>query len=328
MAQYVNNLEEEIRSDTLVTKETKIVWNIQIKMALKFLEVCQKHNLKAWCVSGAMLGAVRHKGFIPWDDDIDFFIFREDYDKLQKIASDEFKFPYFFQSPYTEEGYYRGHSQLRYDGTAMILPYEPAVGCKFHQGIFMDIFVADGFPEDEKERETLVYQRDTILDFLWNRKYPLRWLSSPYNLYAYIKSPFVLGKKIFWSDIKLYSYLEDLHRTYAVKGRQRNCCILFGYKPRWVRKNEWFDETAWLPFEKTMIPVPARYHEALTQEYGDYMKPVKGASCHGSVILDTDRSYTEYLSKLKMSVPHALYLFVRSCAGIILRKLGLRKKRQ
>lgn len=60
-------------------------------------QICRKYNIHYFASGGTMLGAVRHKGFIPWDDDIDIMMFREEYDKLCKVAPKELKYPYFFK---------------------------------------------------------------------------------------------------------------------------------------------------------------------------------------------------------------------------------------
>lgn len=326
MKQYINSFEEEVRSGFLVTCQIKKVWNVQMEMAMSLLEVCEKYDLQIWAISGTMLGAVRHKGFIPWDDDMDFVMFREDYDRLLQVASDEFKRPIFFQCAYTEKEYYRGHAQMRYDDTTMILPYEGKTGAKFHQGIFIDIFVADGFPEDEEEREHLIKQSDYIQNYLWGRQYPLRRFYSISNLIKYISAKRKLGKMALWTDIELYSYMEDLHREYSVKGYSRNCCLQFAYLPRWVRKTEWFEKTVWLPFETIELPIPAGYHELLKHEYGDYMKPVKGTSMHDSLMIDAEKSYKEYLSGMKMSFQKVIYMFIKSVGGMVFRALRLRGK--
>ena len=142
------NLNSETRNGYNISSDMKKVWNIQMKMVVKLIDVCNKYNLKVWADGGTLLGTVRDHGYIPWDDDIDMVMLRDDYNKLLQIAPTEFQEPFFFQNVYTDKKYPRGHSQLRYNGTAAIIPFD--VNCEFNQSIFIDIFVYDVLPKDKE----------------------------------------------------------------------------------------------------------------------------------------------------------------------------------
>ena len=80
------NLEPETRNGYYISADMKKVWAVEMQLLKKLLEVCEKHHLRIWAEGGTLLGAVRHHGYIPWDDDIDMAMLRDDYDKLQAIA--------------------------------------------------------------------------------------------------------------------------------------------------------------------------------------------------------------------------------------------------
>ena len=88
----------QMNFEYIVSEEMKKVRDVQVEMVTFLLKVCQKHNLKIWADGGTLLGAVRHKGYIPWDDDIDLLMFREDYDKFLKVAPSELSDKFFLQS--------------------------------------------------------------------------------------------------------------------------------------------------------------------------------------------------------------------------------------
>ena len=85
------------------------------------INLCEENNLRYYAFGGTCLGAVRHSGFIPWDDDIDVMMMRDQYDILCSIAAKEFNHPYFFQTEQTDPGCVRGHAQLRNSETTGIL---------------------------------------------------------------------------------------------------------------------------------------------------------------------------------------------------------------
>lgn len=96
------SLDEEVRDGHIVTKELKAVWNVELDLLDRFLKFCADNNLKCWVDGGTMLGAVRHKGFIPWDDDVDMVMPRADYDRMIELAPKYFNYPYFLQSAYSQ----------------------------------------------------------------------------------------------------------------------------------------------------------------------------------------------------------------------------------
>ncbi len=97
------NLDKETICGYEVSAQMKRIWAMELDMVEKFVAVCREHNLKYMIMGGTLLGAVRHKGFIPWDNDIDILMPRKDFNKLLEIGPEAFKSPFFFQSPVIEE---------------------------------------------------------------------------------------------------------------------------------------------------------------------------------------------------------------------------------
>ncbi len=324
---YIANMGEEERSGYVVSAEMKEVWDVQLRMAVKLLDVCKRYSLKIWAISGTALGAVRHKGFIPWDDDIDFMMFREDYDKLVSVAGEEFKAPMFFQSAHTEEGYYRGHAQLRMDGTTMAQTKEAKCGLKIHQGIFVDIFVADGFPGEGAELEALINCRADTIFYLWGRRYWRLRFSSINYLISYYKAKRRLGKAATQSDAELFNAMEARFKKYKVTDYKRNCYVEFAYKPNWVRETKWFETTAWLPFETIEMPIAGEYDAYLRNEYGDYMTPVRGGTTHGGMLIDTKNDYKDVLAGQESTAMSVAINFVKTAVNYIWNSLTGRNKK-
>ena len=94
--------EEEVRCGYLVTQKMKKVWAVGLNLLEQFDKICQAHGLRYYACYGTLLGAVRHQGFIPWDDDIDVAMFRDDYERLKLIAQEEISYPYFLQNSYND----------------------------------------------------------------------------------------------------------------------------------------------------------------------------------------------------------------------------------
>ena len=267
---------------------------IQMELARHVLDVCRRHGLRVWADWGTLLGAVRHHGIIPWDDDIDLMMFREDYEKLLTLADTEFRPPYFLQSFSTDKGYYRGHAQVRYDGTAAILPAD--INQPFHQGLFIDVFVYDNIPDDLNGRA-------------WRRAMRTAKVAQKSLLTAqYGKGAKRAVAKVICTVVgykTLYRQFERQFTQFNAIETQRIACPTFDWRQvrRTSRRRACYDETVMLPFEDTEMPAPAGYDEVLTSLYGkDYMTPRQDSSGHGEVILDAEHDYRELIRKMKKCV--------------------------
>ena len=169
-------LNEENRDGYVVSAEMKSVWAVELDLAQELLRVCRKHNLKIFADFGTLLGAVRHKGFIPWDDDMDFSMFREDYEKLCSIAPDEFKQPYFFQYSNSGKEFVNGHAKLRNSLTTGIVKNELGRNLGYNQGIFIDIFPLDNVSNNGAIRFAQMY----LVRFLNTSMLAFAYFSSRY----------------------------------------------------------------------------------------------------------------------------------------------------
>ncbi len=296
-------LEEEVRCGYTVTAEAKKLWAVELDLLNELDKVCKAHNIKYYANAGTLLGAVRHKGFIPWDDDIDIMMPRKDYEKLCKHYN-EFASPYFFQTEYTDPGSLRGHAQLRNSKTTGILKSELNAGFTFNQGIFIDIFPMDNMPGNNNVKRKFIKRilRMQKLTRLF-RNVPAKKGYGNNRVKIAIKkaiSPFLfITNKAFRVDHKLYKRYERLMQKYNGTRTKEIALMNFLYV---LGRNEW--ERSWfvndpiiMDFEMLKIPVPSQYDKVLTKTYGEWHKYQIGTTQHGGLFVDTDNSYKKYIIK-------------------------------
>lgn len=285
-------LEEEERCGYTVSSKMKEVWAIQIDMLKELERVCNKYGITYFADSGTLIGAVRHKGYIPWDDDIDLVMLRKDYNKLLSVASTEFKYPYFLQNCYTDKDYIRGHSQFRNSATTGSIKSD--VNKPFNRGIFIDIFPLDNIPDNSFLFKLQLFRINIIWKILKKYKYSKLGKSIVKDFI------FTIFGKVFFSIIdyrKYFRHYENVCSKYMNKKTKRISYIEYS---RGKKKHIWnadnFKNSHKVPFEFTDINIPDGYDERLSVEYNDYMTIKNVPSSHGEVILDTNVPYTTYFN--------------------------------
>lgn len=275
-------------------EDLRKVWRVELDLLKKFDSFCVRHGLKYFADSGTLLGAVRHSGFIPWDDDMDFVMLRKDYDKFIKLAKNEFEHPYFIQTGYSDSGYFGGLCHIRNSETTAILkcnwPH-----AKYNQGIFIDIFPLDGVIENKMLKKIQDFLKKFLCVVLWNKYY--RKIGK-INL---LKKMLVFPLTVFPQKM-LFGLYEAVCKVGNIFPHSKVCEIsYFGTSAE--RKKCAYEKTIFLKFEDTKVPVPEMFHEILFSMYGsDYMTPKRVPSDHGETFFDVCNSYKKYLSG-ELSLP-------------------------
>jgi lipopolysaccharide cholinephosphotransferase len=235
-----------------------------------FAEICKENNIKYFAASGTLLGAIRHKGFIPWDDDIDVFLLREDYEKLLSLK-EHLRDSDYRVADFHDDGYPYPFAKF-YDSTKTFWEYKQF---PFIIGPFIDLF-----PLDESDDHNPVHEKlnDDIHAAFWvYRK------SISHQTWSEIFKDIVSlnGFEGYIKMVKQIYYVPQRQRYYRrVEKFYKQICSVKGdhYKPYWDVKHiqypkEWFAKAITVPFEDTEIFVPNGYHEILTYLYKDYMTP-------------------------------------------------------
>ena len=281
---------EEVRCDFLVTEKRKKIWAIELDIYLKFVEVCKKHHLKFWCDGGTLLGAVRHNGFIPWDDDMDIIMPREDYNKLMAIGPKEFCEPYFLQTPHTDPNYGYSFAKLRNSHTTCI----PKVFAKagFNHGIHIDIFPLDELNLDTFEQDKAKITEHIMKCSSFMKRHSVEFLNERQleNFRKYQTD----------DPVREYDMIQKIASNPDYKGSEyvANCTVTSLKSSAQIWKASWFDTTIMHLYETIEIPMPGNIVPRLKAQYGDYMQypPVEQrGQWHPDVFWDPDKSYTEYM---------------------------------
>ena len=263
--------------------------NLQLKILemVKYLDsFCKENQIEYYIIYGSCLGAVRHKGFIPWDDDFDVGMTLENYNKfisLCKTKLDTDK--YFLQTLETEPNYYLSFAKLRDINTTLIEEGNKNIPITY--GVYIDIFPIVGLPKGKLKRAILSINRAFALSAninVINNKFL-------YNIFRIILK--IFGKK------NILKYCSKQVKKYSCQDCEEWCSVFDrdGLKINSITKTI-MGKPTYVPFEDIELPIPEKYDEYLKHIYGDYMKiptpeQIK-AHEHTAYILDLEHSYEEY----------------------------------
>ncbi len=278
-----------------ISDDMKKVWEVELDLLDQLVSVCEKYNLRYFLNGGTLLGAVRHHGFIPWDDDIDVMMLREDYDKLWEVADKEFSDPYFFQTALSEDNFFRTHAQLRNSNTTGFIDDDLGKG-DINLGIFIDILPVDVLPKSEFElklfRLLIMVHKFTLIYGCKTDMKDENLVGKLIYIYSHLVLKFVPYKK----------YFDFFNRHILAKYRDKDTGRVGDVTLKWLPgvhwKSEWFSDYLMMDFEDRQYRVPIGYDEILTCQYGDYMTVPKDVkNVHGNVTFDPDTPYKEWLRR-------------------------------
>ena len=266
------------------------IQKIELYILKELKRICEENNIKYFLVAGTFLGAIRHKGFIPWDDDIDIGMLRIDFDKFIDICKTKLDTEkWFLQIPENETtSADYGIARLRLNDTHITIESRKNVAT--HDGFFVEIFPYDNMP-DNKIKAKIYGNAFAVL----KRVFAIRkgYISNPRTLYAKIavRTAQILLKP--FKDSTIENWLKKYPYKYANKTVKQVSVLNDGY----AHEHHDYSNVSQLStaiFEEETFPIPADYNKFLTEQYGDWRTPVMGGSQHHK-ILEIDFGPYEYI---------------------------------
>lgn len=271
----------ETRDDFYIEPMMKSAWAAQLEVLDAIARVCNKHHIRWFADWGTLLGAARHQGFIPWDDDMDICMLRKDYERFLAVAPEELPEGYFVLSLYSREDWTLLSARVI---NSMSISYDAERlkqfhGCPYIIGI--DIFPLDALPESQTEEQN---QKLLINTLVSSAKHCPDNLDELLPLLPDLES--LSGVQIDREKNianQLLRAADHVCRKYNKK--KLDTITLMPINAQRIRrpyhlKYEWYRTTEYLDFENVALPCPGNYEEVLTVMYRNWRTPKRGKSSH------------------------------------------------
>lgn len=284
-------------------EQLKALQNEELNILEDFIRVCKELNCKYYLFDGTLLGCIRHQGFIPWDDDIDVCMPREDYEIFLEKGQELLKKNYFIQNYKTDKEFTWGFSKIRNSETTFVEPIHS--NANINHGVYIDIFPLDGFKTSKlyKFKNTLIKCLLNIQISKYRPKEDVSKYSFKKRLKKIVKFIFLNGISNLLYGKKTISELLEIKDNNAKKISFNestfvcsNLGAIYQYNIKLYRK-EYFGEGSIKQFDKLQVSVPKEFDKVLKIEYGDYMKlPPEDQRIpkHDIEIIDLNKTYKEY----------------------------------
>ncbi len=246
----------------LSEQELRNLQMIELEMLYEVDRICRKRKIRYNIVAGTLLGAVRHGGFIPWDDDADVGLLRPEYERFKKACKKDLDTERFvFQDISSTEGYRWGYGKLRRKNTLFLRNYQEDM--KYHQGIFLDIFPLDSVPSGKIAEKIHTFQCFLIRKLMW----------APVG----VKAEKVFWKKAVYSLIQYYpeKQLKKLYQRFVRYSNQKYACspwVKILTFPSEKRPRKWYEKSRIYYFEGKPLQGIYDYEDYLSFSYGNWRK--------------------------------------------------------
>ena len=251
----------------------QVIQKKELAIFKEFIRVCEKHQLTYFALGGTLLGAVRHKGFIPWDDDIDIGMPREDYNKLMSLDPSEFNFPYKLVNEKNTPSFTKAFMNLQDSTTKILMTYSNVA---HEESLWIDIFPIDGLPSNPIKKylheKRYLFSRMMVQLSQFNKIVNQNKENRPSLEKLIIKIAEIINiEKVLSYPFWQKNYISTISKYGMSEGYAGN--YTGAYKLRELVPTDYFGSGTSLSFENIMIKVPEKYKEYLKAIYGDnYMQ--------------------------------------------------------
>lgn len=271
------------------TVDIKRIQSVELEILKITTEILEKNNIRSYLIGGTCLGAIRHKGFIPWDDDIDIGLLREDYEKARLALMRELPKEYLYIDNRTNPECPYNFGKVKKRGTAFVQAGDEHLN--IHHGIYIDLFPLDDCADTRKKcmKAMKIIKRYRLAADIANMDYNKGGKSRKLS-----QRCLIFFGHLLLDQRRIQNKIDRLCMRHLGQHSKYVCCFLGQYSTKDIFDRRIFGEGTFVEFEDDIFRVPVKYNKYLSSVYGDYMKlpPLdKRVAPHDIVYLDFDSEY-------------------------------------